>query len=130
MLTQFQNSLLEAEVSALREQARIYAGALGQSAVIVSRHDVTLEPNLARPLLLRLTEPSPSAHARLFAPDGQIVADSRVEQAGRHGNTASPPVPPRRRRMSIPAVSPSVNMGERLYAGFWHNCPPCRVSGS
>ena len=32
-LNQFQNSLLEAEVTALREQARIYAGALGQSAV-------------------------------------------------------------------------------------------------
>ncbi|WP_246285640.1 sensor N-terminal transmembrane domain-containing protein, partial [Nguyenibacter vanlangensis] len=33
-LSQFQNSLLEAEVMALREQARIYAGALGQSAVV------------------------------------------------------------------------------------------------
>ncbi|MFT9165457.1 MAG: sensor N-terminal transmembrane domain-containing protein, partial [Komagataeibacter saccharivorans] len=54
-LTQFQNSLLEAEVSALREQARIYAGALGQSAIIVSHRDVTLEPALARPLLVRLT---------------------------------------------------------------------------
>lgn len=115
-LTQFQNSLLEAEVSALREQARIYAGALGQSAVIVSRHDVTLEPNLARPLLLRLTEPSPSAHARLFAPDGQIVADSRVEQAGRHGNAASPPVAPAAEEDEhSPLYPPSVNMGERLY---------------
>jgi len=31
-LNQFQNSLLETEVTALREQAKIYAGALGQSA--------------------------------------------------------------------------------------------------
>ena len=30
-LDQYQNGLLEAEVSALREQARIYAGALGES---------------------------------------------------------------------------------------------------
>ena len=37
-LNQFQNSLLEAEVSALREQARIYAGALGQSAVAAGPH--------------------------------------------------------------------------------------------
>ena len=32
-LNQFRNSLLATEVTALREQARIYAGALGQSAV-------------------------------------------------------------------------------------------------
>ena len=128
-LNQFQNSLLEAEVTALREQARIYAGALGQSAVgpapvqnlsltqpgvqpgaqsgqqaskpvtrsesrshgagrghsraIPARQpgsdDLVLAPELARPLLLRLTEPSPSAQARLFAPDGQQIADSRVD---------------------------------------------------
>ena len=32
-LDQYQNGLLEAEVSALREQARVFAGALGESAV-------------------------------------------------------------------------------------------------
>ena len=109
-LNEFQNSLLEAEVSALREQARIYAGALGQSAVApapsgrvqppsrahASRRghspparasasiNSVLVPDLARPLLLRLTEPSPSAQARLFAPDGQLIADSRADQAGDH----------------------------------------------
>ncbi len=35
-LDQYQDGLLEAEVSALREQARIYAGALGESAVRVT----------------------------------------------------------------------------------------------
>ncbi len=117
-LNQFQNSLLEAEVTALREQARIYAGALGQSAVrpaplrvqppkakprpepradsrphgaqqvrahppaaVPPGDDIVLAPELARPLLLRLTEPSPSAHARLFAPDGQQIADSRAADA-------------------------------------------------
>ena len=103
-LNQFQNSLLEAEVSALREQARIYAGALGQSAVTSavtgpatgaahqqhrsragrgqpsgSGDSFVLVEQLARPLLLRLTEPSPSAQARLFAPDGQQIADSRSD---------------------------------------------------
>ena len=119
-LNQFQNSLLEAEVTALREQARIYAGALGQSAVEPApaqpqtssrgtapsqsppqpdsrphtpshgrarlhpavahdESDMVLAPELARPLLRRLTEPSPSAQARLFAPDGQLIADSRTE---------------------------------------------------
>ncbi len=108
-LNQFQNSLLEAEVNALREQARIYAGALGQSAVTVapkgaphsSRRARTarnqpapaeafeLVPLLAQPLLLRLTEPSPSAHARLFAPDGQQIADSRTDILG--GPRVRPP---------------------------------------
>src|ERR1700730_16054706 len=61
-LDQYQNGLLEAEVLALREQARIYAGALGQSAVNVSERDnPKLAPELARPLLRRLTEPTPSA---------------------------------------------------------------------
>nr|WP_259650069.1 sensor histidine kinase [Gluconacetobacter diazotrophicus] len=98
-LNQFQNSLLEAEVTALREQARIYAGALGQSAVVSGRgSDPILDAPLARPLLLRLTEPSPAAHARLFAPDGQLVADSRVEQAavlhrGTRGQIESQPLP-------------------------------------
>src|ERR1700757_3113237 len=38
-LDQYQNGLLEAEVSALREQARIYAGALGESAVSTTGPD-------------------------------------------------------------------------------------------
>ncbi len=121
-LNQFQNSLLEAEVSALREQARIYAGALGQSAVAPSAHHpahhphpahagtpgvagspaaatetVTpdafmLVPDLARPLLLRLTEPSPSAQARLYAPDGQLIADSRSDAAEIDQHAARPGV--------------------------------------
>ena len=40
-LDQYQNGLLEAEVSALREQARIYAGALGESAVRIDRAATT-----------------------------------------------------------------------------------------
>src|SRR6185503_12556093 len=38
-LDQYQNGLLEAEVGALREQARIYAGALGESAVRIAEPD-------------------------------------------------------------------------------------------
>ncbi len=81
-LDQFQSGLLTGEVGALREQARIYAGALGQSAVrpAEGRHvrgaDRVLVPELARPLLRRLTEPTPFSVARLYAPDGRIIADS------------------------------------------------------
>jgi len=93
-LDQYQNGLLSAEVQALREQAKIYAGALGESAV---RDDgpgkVKLVPEIARPLLRRLTEPSPNAEAKLYAPDGQVVADSRVRE-GSGGATTTEPLPP------------------------------------
>ena len=93
-LDQYQNGLLQAEVTTLREQARIFAGALGESAV---REDVAdnprLVPDLARPLLRRLTEPTPNAQARLYAPDGQLVADSRVRE-GAGGAVVTEPLPP------------------------------------
>jgi two-component system sensor histidine kinase ChvG len=80
-LDQYQNGLLEAEVAALREQARIYAGALGESATSIEDPDnPKLVPEIARPLLYRLTEPSPDAQARLYGPDGTIVADSRTRE--------------------------------------------------
>ena len=93
-LDQYQNGLLEAEVSALREQARIYAGALGESAVRTTDPDnPKLVPEIARPLLRRLTEPTPGAQAKLYAPDGTVIADSRVregpERRGQHRAAAA-----------------------------------------
>ena len=92
-LDQYQNGLLAAEVLALREQARIYAGALGESAVRseVPDHPV-LVPDIARPLLRRLTEPTPDAQAKLYAPDGTVIADSRV-RGGQGGKVVSEPLP-------------------------------------
>jgi len=93
-LDQYQNGLLEAEVGALREQARIYAGALGQSAVReVDNEPPKLVPDLARPLLRRLTEPTPNAQAKVYAPDGQLVADSRMRE-GSAGAVMTEPLPP------------------------------------
>lgn len=93
-LDQYQNGLLQAEVTTLREQARIYAGALGQSAV---REDDASKPHLvsdlARPLLRSLTEPTPSAQARVYDPEGQLVADSRVRE-GAGGAVVTEPLPP------------------------------------
>jgi two-component system, OmpR family, sensor histidine kinase ChvG len=93
-LDQYQNGLLQAEVTTLREQARIFAGALGEAAV---REDDADNPKLvadqARPLLRRLTEPTPNAQARLYAPDGQIIADSRVRE-GAGGAVVTEPLPP------------------------------------
>jgi two-component system sensor histidine kinase ChvG len=93
-LDQYQNGLLQAEVAALREQASIYAAALGQSAV---REDDAnrphLVPDLARPLLRSLTEPTPSAQARVYDPEGQLLADSRVRE-GAGGAVVTEPLPP------------------------------------
>jgi two-component system sensor histidine kinase ChvG len=93
-LDQYQNGLLEAEVSALREQARIYAGALGESAVRMNQPDnPKLVPDIARPLLHRLTDPAPGAQAQLYAPDGTVIADSRVRE-GSSGAVNTEPLPP------------------------------------
>ena len=93
-LNQYQNGLLEAEVTALREQARVLAGALGESAVsLTNPKDPKLIPDIARPLLYRLTDPTPDADAKLYAPDGSVIVDSRVrEQPG--GMVRTEPLPP------------------------------------
>jgi two-component system sensor histidine kinase ChvG len=93
-LDQYQNGLLEAEVLTLREQARIYAGALGEAAVQERDPDnPKLEQDVAAKLLRRLTEPTPSAQAKLYAPDGTLLADSRVRE-GTGGAVTTEPLPP------------------------------------
>ena len=105
-LDQYQNGLLEGAVAALREQARVYAGALAQSAVRVDGKQVVLIPDLARPLLWRLTEPTPDAQARLYGPDGTVIADSALGLAG----TGAP------RREHLP---PGTSRGPLLAAVDW-----------
>jgi two-component system sensor histidine kinase ChvG len=92
-LDQYQNGLLEAEVGTLREQARIYAGALSEAAVRVDDDHAKLIPDVARPLLRRLTEPTPNAQAKLYGPDGTLIADSRVRE-GAGGAVITEPLPP------------------------------------
>src|SRR6201996_5317885 len=93
-LDQYQNGLLEAQVTALREQARVFAGALGESAVRTTDPDnPKLVPEVAASLLRRLTEPTPDAQARLYAPDGTMLADSRRRE-GPNGVVTTDPLPP------------------------------------
>jgi len=96
-LDQYQNGLLGAEVEAMRTQARIYAGAIAESAVRIQDDRAVLVPETARPLLRRLVEPSPNTQARLFDTAGLVVADSRVREAvgGAVVTEALPPPPPR-----------------------------------
>ncbi len=85
-LDQYQNGLLEAQVTALREQARVFAGALGESAVRTTDPDnPKLVSEVAASLLRRLTEPTPDAQARLYAPDGTVLGGfAPARGAGRH----------------------------------------------
>jgi two-component system sensor histidine kinase ChvG len=93
-LDQYQTGLLQAEVLVLREQARIYTGALGESAVRLTASDSPrIDPDIAVPLLRRLTEPTPDAQAKLYGPDGTVIADSRV-RAGPTGAVTTDPLPP------------------------------------
>ncbi len=93
-LDQYQNGLLQSEVTALREQARIYAGALGESAVKDGNSDnPTLVPERAQPLLRRLTDPTPNSQAKVYGGDGQVIADSRVRE-GTGGAINTQPLPP------------------------------------
>ena len=93
-LDQYQNGLLEAQVTALREQAKVFAGALGESAVSLKNpQHPRLITDIARPLLRRLTEPTPDADAKLYAPDGTVLADSRVRE-GPGGAVNTEPLPP------------------------------------
>ena len=66
-LDQYQQGLLSAEVSALREQARIYAGAIAETAVQETNNQPALNADLAQPLLYSLTEPTPNAQALILS---------------------------------------------------------------
>ena len=93
-LDQYQNGLLENEVTAMREQARIYAGALGEAAVRETDPDnPQLVPDIARPLLRRLTDPTPNSQAKLYSAGGEVIADSRVRE-GVGGAINTQPLPP------------------------------------
>src|SRR5215475_1112125 len=105
-LDQYQNGLLEAQVAALREQARIYAGALGESAVRLTDPDnPKLASDAARPLLRRLTDPTPGAQAKLYAPDGTVVADSRVREGPSGAVNTEPLLPVLERGPVVGAIS-------------------------
>lgn len=93
-LDTYQDGLIDAEAASLRVQAQVFAGAIGESATSIEDPErPVLVPDLARPLLRRLVEPTPFAQARLYDPDGELVADSRVI-TGPGGAVITEPLPP------------------------------------
>lgn len=93
-LDTYQDGLIDAEAASLRVQAQVFAGAIGESATsIEDPQRPVLVPDLARPLLRRLVEPTPFAQARLYDREGELVADSRV-RTGPGGVVTTEPLPP------------------------------------
>ncbi|HEX7967310.1 MAG TPA: stimulus-sensing domain-containing protein [Stellaceae bacterium] len=77
-LGEYQQSLVAAQLDALRTQGQIFAAALGEGAVIDSLGEgETLIPELGRQMMRRLVEPT-HTRARLFDTEGKLIADSRV----------------------------------------------------
>jgi two-component system sensor histidine kinase ChvG len=78
-LGKYETSLIETELQALKTQGEIFAAALGEGAVIDSMGEEgeRLIPDLGRQMMRRLVEPT-QTRARLFAFDGQLIADSRL----------------------------------------------------
>jgi two-component system sensor histidine kinase ChvG len=83
-LDQFRLSLIDSRLTALRYEASLIAGALGESAINPEEFSPALEPELARQLLRRLSAQS-SARARLFDSEGEMIADSRLLLAAGRG---------------------------------------------
>jgi two-component system sensor histidine kinase ChvG len=82
-LNQIEQSLIEQEIRALREQAEIFSGALGASAVVTdTQRGQLLHDVRSADLIRRLSEPT-ETRARLFDKNGALLADSEVLEAPR-----------------------------------------------
>jgi two-component system, OmpR family, sensor histidine kinase ChvG len=77
-LGKYQASLIDQKIESLKTQAKIFAAALGEGAVLDAANDhQLLLPDLARQMMRRLVEPT-KTRARLFDVKGDLIADSRV----------------------------------------------------
>jgi len=77
-LGEYQQSLVDAEIEALKTQGQIFAAALGDGAVIDTPGEgEVLIPVLAREMMRRLVEPT-HTRARLFDLKGDLIGDTRM----------------------------------------------------
>jgi len=76
-LDQYQESLIDAEIDALRVQGEVFAGAIGAGAVVVAPGvGQQIDPARASLMLRRLTEPTQN-RARLFVGNGVMITDTQ-----------------------------------------------------
>jgi two-component system sensor histidine kinase ChvG len=77
----YRRSLIESKLQAMTIEARLIATALGAAASVTVESDGGPDDQLARdaaPQVLRRLMDQPDERARLFAPSGEMIADSRV----------------------------------------------------
>jgi len=74
----YRDSLIEAELEALKTQGEVFAGAIGEGAIATTLSgDQMLDIPPARQIVRRLSDLS-NLRARLFLPGGDLAADSRL----------------------------------------------------
>jgi two-component system sensor histidine kinase ChvG len=81
-LGEYRDSLIETEIDALKTQGEVFAGAIGEGAIATTLSgDQILDIPPAQQIVRRLSE-SNAVRARLFLPDGELAADSRLLVGG------------------------------------------------
>jgi two-component system sensor histidine kinase ChvG len=75
-LDEYENNLIDAELSALATQAEMFAVALGEGALTETISGHYQVSNISKQMVRRLVKTT-GTRARLFRRDGQIIADSR-----------------------------------------------------
>ncbi len=82
-LDQYQASLIDAEIEALRVQGEVFAGAIGAGAVLVAPGvGQQIDPVRASLMLRRLSEPTQN-RARLFIGNGVMITDTQSLRSAR-----------------------------------------------
>ena len=89
-LDNYRQSLIESELELLKTEAQIFSGALAASGVVTGPlGEERLLPETTRQTVRRLVDVS-QTRARLFSPDGSLIADSLpAVGSGRRGGDAA-----------------------------------------
>jgi two-component system sensor histidine kinase ChvG len=108
-LDNYRQSLVLSELELLKTEARLFSGALVAGGVTTNTEgEAQLQPETARQTLRRLVEVS-QTRARLFTPDGFLVADSFL-LSGPGGAVVVQPLPPLERN-----PNPLIRIAEAVY---------------
>lgn len=92
-LDNYRQSLIQSELELLKTEAKLFSGALAASGVVTGPlGDERLLPETTRQTVRRLVDVS-QTRARLFAPDGAMIADSFL-LSGPGGVVEMQPLPP------------------------------------
>jgi two-component system sensor histidine kinase ChvG len=114
-LDYYQDGLIDTELQALTTQGRVFAGALGEGAVVEnSEGEQSLRERQAKALLRRLVSPT-TLRVMLFRPDGQMMIDTELLDEAAMGRIIRMPLPkikpprPLKNQAKMPASNPAAD---------------------